>query len=144
LTHVTRLVNSPRLTGAVTLGLDYTGVGRPVADLFRKARRACDLRAIYVHSGEAVTWEWGMIGVPKRALIAAAQGLLQSERLKIAATLPDTGALITELKGYQVKIDPKTAHDSYAAWRENAHDELVFAVYLACWMGENERRARAV
>ena len=28
----------------------------------------------------------------------------------------------------RVKIDPKTAHDSYAAWRENQHDDLVFAV----------------
>jgi hypothetical protein len=142
-THVTTLVNRARLKGEVTLALDFTGVGRPVFDLFDKARLACDLRGIYVHGGDAVTWDWRTVGVPKRDLIASAQVLLQSERLKIAAILPDTGALITELDNYRVKIDPKTAHDSYAAWRENAHDDLVFAVALACWLGENKRRAFA-
>lgn len=139
--HVTTLVNSPQLKGRVTLVLDYTGVGRPVADLFRRARLSCSLRAIYVHGGDAVTREGGwLIGVPKRDLIASAQVLLQSERLKIAAILPDTAILTTELVNMRVKIDPRTAHDSYAAWRENQHDDLVFAVSLACWMGENQRR----
>ena len=35
-----------------------------------------------------------------------------------------------------MKIDPLTAHDSYGAWREGAHDELVLAVAVACWYGE--------
>jgi hypothetical protein len=45
---------------------------------------------------------------------------------------------------FKVEIDPKTAHDSYTAWRENQHDDLVFAVALACWLGENQLRAYAV
>jgi hypothetical protein len=143
-THVTTVVERARLKGAVTLVLDYTGVGRPVADMFRKARLSCQLRAIYVHSGDAVTWDGWMIGVPKRDLIAAAQVLLQTKRLQIAGAMPDTTALTTELQNYRVKIDPQTAHDSYAAWREGVHDDLVFAVALACWMGENQRRAFAV
>ena len=36
-------------------------------------------------------------------------------------------------------IDPRTTHDSYAAWREQAHDDLVLAVALACWWGEYRR-----
>jgi hypothetical protein len=55
----------------------------------------------------------------------------------------DTATLISELQSYQVKIDPVTAHDSYAAWREGVHDDLVFAVCLASWMGENRRVMRA-
>ena len=38
-----------------------------------------------------------------------------------------------ELLGFRVKIDPTTAHDSYAAWREGAHDDLVLALALAVW-----------
>ena len=31
-----------------------------------------------------------------------------------------------------------TAHDSYGAWREGAHDDLVLAVCLALWIAESE------
>ena len=86
-THVTTLVTRARLKGEVTLVLDYTGVGRPVADMFRKAQLACGLRAIYVHGGDAVTWDGWLIGVPKRDLIASAQVLMQSERLQVLYSL---------------------------------------------------------
>jgi hypothetical protein len=45
---------------------------------------------------------------------------------------------------FKVKIEPKMAHDSYAAWRENQHDDLICAVALAGWLGENQRRAYAL
>jgi hypothetical protein len=109
--------------------------------MFRKARLAGGLRAIYVPSGDGVTWDGWLIGVPKRDLITSAQVLLQDERLKIAATLPDTATLTAELLHMRVRIDSKAAHDSYAAWRENQYDDLVFAVALAYWLGENQRRA---
>ena len=32
-----------------------------------------------------------------------------------------------------MKIDPKTAHDSYEHWREGDHDDLVLAVSMAAW-----------
>jgi len=35
-----------------------------------------------------------------------------------------------------VKIDPRTAHDSYSHWREGDHDDLVLATALACWFRE--------
>ena len=36
-----------------------------------------------------------------------------------------------------MKIDPITAHDSYGAWREGQHDDLVLAVALAVWFAEH-------
>src|SRR5438477_511373 len=66
----------------------------------------------------------------------AVQVLLQSGRLKIAEGLPDTKTLVRELLNFKVKIDPVTAHDSYAAWRENIHDDLVLAVAMALWLAE--------
>ncbi len=46
--------------------------------------------------------------------------------------------LTRELLAFQVKISAETAHDSYGAWREGAHDDLVLAVALALWAGERQ------
>ena len=81
----------------------------------------------------AVSRESGGYRVPKRDLVSAAQVLLQSGRLKIASGLPEAETLKRELLNFRVKIDPKTAHDSYDHWRENEHDDLVLATALACW-----------
>jgi len=39
---------------------------------------------------------------------------------------------------FKIKIDHATSHDSYLAWRENVHDDLVLATSLALWLGERE------
>ena len=63
--------------------------------------------------------------------------LLQSGLLAILKTLVHAPTLLAELKNFRMKIDPATAHDSYAAWREQDHDDLLLAVALALWAGEN-------
>jgi len=61
--------------------------------------------------------------------------LLQNKHLKITpGPLSDTLAM--EMLNFKVKIDPITSHDSYSSWREQDHDDLVLAVALACWAGE--------
>ena len=134
-----------------TLVIDGTGVGRPVSDMFDDA----GLRPIvvHIHGGDRVThdegeqaagrargWIMGASrrwGVPKRDLVGVLQVLLQNKRLKIApGPLSDT--LATEMLNFRVKIDPTTTHDSYSAWREGQHDDLVLATALGCWWGENK------
>ncbi len=61
--------------------------------------------------------------------------LLQSERLKIAKALPEALVLQEGLLNFQVKITD-AANDSYGAWREGSHDDLVLAVAVAAWFGE--------
>jgi len=63
--------------------------------------------------------------------------LFQAGRLKVAAELPAARLLVEELLNFRVKINVKTAHDSYEAWREGVHDDLVLAVALACWYEES-------
>ncbi len=137
--HVKAVLEQAALKGRVTLALDYTGVGRPVADMFRVARIQCSLYTVGIHGGDKVLWDEEdryLVKVPKRDLVASVQVLLQSGRLKIAEALPEAKTLVKELLNFKVKIDPQTAHDSYSAWRENIHDDLVLAVALACWIGE--------
>jgi hypothetical protein len=47
-------------------------------------------------------------------------------------SLPEAVTLTRELESFQVKIT-ESAHDTYGAWREGAHDDLVLAVALALW-----------
>ncbi len=57
--------------------------------------------------------------------------------MKIAAALPEAETLLRELEGFRVRISA-AGHDTYGAWQDGAHDDLVLAVALACWYGEHE------
>lgn len=116
------------------LAVDATGLGAPVVDLFKAERMAVKLQPIQIIGGSEVSRENGVTRVPKRDLVSTIQVYLQSERLKIVPTLPDAETLTRELQNFQVKINDN-AHDSYGAWREGTHDDLVLAVALALWMG---------
>jgi hypothetical protein len=128
------LLDTPPLRGNATLVVDATGVGAPVIDLLRQA----GLRpvAVTITGGDTVSQDANGFRVPKRDLVSALLVLFQSGRLKIAEGIPDAATLVQELLAFRVKIDPQTAHDSYAAWREGAHDDLVLAAALAAWYGE--------
>jgi hypothetical protein len=113
--------------------VDKTGVGAAVLDSFTHARIGAV--AITLHGGSSVNRDPQRVGyrVPKRDLITVTQVLLQNGQLKVAAGLPEAETLKRELLNFRVKIDPRTAHDSYEHWREGDHDDLVLAVSMAAW-----------
>jgi hypothetical protein len=112
--------------------IDKTGVGAPTMDIFTE--RSLRPVGVTIHGGDRVVMEGAMnYRVPKRDLVASVQTLLQNGNLKVAADLPEAATLRRELQNFRVKMDPKTAHDSYSHWREGDHDDLVLAVALACW-----------
>jgi hypothetical protein len=128
---VAGVLRTPALGGAA-LVVDGTGVGRAVVDLFSAAGLAPV--PVTIHGGEQVTAdEQGGFRVPKRDLAGVLQVLLQGGRLRIARGLPAATLLAAELLNFRVKINLKTAHDTYEAWREGDHDDLVLAVALAAW-----------
>jgi hypothetical protein len=134
-----------KLGGEPILCVDATGVGRPVTDMLWQ-RLSAELRgtstvvtpcSITITGGDSVTKNPdGGWRVPKRDLISATLVLLQNGRLKIAEGLELRETLVKELLNFRVKINISTAHDSYEAWREGDHDDLVLSVALACWAGE--------
>jgi hypothetical protein len=113
--------------------VDKTGVGAAVLDSFTHA--GVGTVAITLHGGSSVNRDPQRAGyrVPKRDLVTVTQVLLQNGRLKVAAELPEAETLKKELLNFRVKIDPRTAHDSYEHWRESEHDDLVLAVSMAAW-----------
>jgi hypothetical protein len=135
-----------KLDKELVLAVDTTGVGRPLADMLKRhlekwleKNRQVRLSTawITITGGDSVTKaEGGGLRVPKRDLASAPLVLMQNGQLKIAAEMPLADTLRKELLNFKVKINISTAHDSYEAWREGDHDDLVLSVALACWTGE--------
>jgi len=138
-TKVTEIMRSPALTGQAALVVDQTGVGAPVVDLFRQA--GLDPVGVLIHGGDKASHEGDTWRVPKRDLVGSLQVLFQGGRLKISKKLPLAFVLQNELLNFKVKIDPVTAHDSYSAWREADHDDLVLSVAMAAWWAEQKGSA---
>jgi hypothetical protein len=140
--HVKRMLDSlPIADMPTSLVIDKTGVGAAVVDSFVAA--GMNPIAITIHGGGAVTMENARgkyahrhYRVPKRDLVTTMQVLMQRRRLLIPAAIALGDVLKTELRNFRVKIDPRTAHDSYEHWREGDHDDLVLATAMACWFRE--------
>ena len=94
---------------------------------------------ITIHGGDAVTREdASSFRVPKRDLVSVVHRYLGERRLKIAAGLPLRSVLEAELGSFRYRLNPLTSHDSYAAWREADHDDLVLAVALGVWWADRD------
>jgi hypothetical protein len=52
--------------------------------------------------------------------------------VRIAAGLKQGPDLVAEMAAMRVKVGCD-GREQYGAWREGTHDDLVFAVALACW-----------
>src|SRR5712692_6940889 len=131
--RVGALLEAPEL-GGVRLVLDRTGVGRPVFDLFQEA--GFKPVGVTLHGGDTVAHDGNQWSVPKRDVVFAAVAVLQQRRLDIARALPEAATLVRELETFRMRVDPVTAHDSYAAWRDKDHDDVLLAVALAIWAAE--------
>lgn len=133
--NMSTLLARPELGKRPMLAIDGTGCGAAVVDMFKQAKLGATLWPVLITGGDAESQEGGVYRVPKRDLVGLVQVGLQASRLNIVPTLTDAPALKTELENFQVKIN-EHAHDSYGAWREGAHDDLVLAVALALWVGD--------
>jgi hypothetical protein len=116
------------------LAVDETGVGRAVVDLFRQAQLEARLHPVWITGGHATSAADGTWHVPKKELVSTLQALLQSDRLRIAS-LPERELLVQELLAFRVKVTAGGT-ETFEAWREKDHDDLVLAVALAAWLAE--------
>jgi len=132
---VVRIFGREPMSGS-TLAIDQTGVGRPVVDMFRAAKPQAKLSPINITGGHAAHKnDDGGHNVPKKSLVSTLQVLLQAGRIEVAAALPDRPVLVKELQNFRVKITA-AANETFEAWREGDHDDLVLAVAIAAWEAE--------
>ena len=133
---VARMLQLPPLKDETPrLAVDETGVGSPVVDLFRQAELNATLHPVHITGGSTINHDRGVEYVPKRDLVSVVQVALQTDKLKVASALPEAQTLVRELQDFQVKITD-AANDTYGAWREGTHDDLVLAVALALYVGK--------
>jgi hypothetical protein len=133
--RVKELMGTSPLAGQAVLVIDFTGVGRPVGDMLKRA--GLSFVPVSIHGGDKVSHDADGYKVPKRDLVGSLQVLFQSKRLLVAEDLPEAAALVRELLAFRAKINVATGHDSYEAWREGDHDDLVLATALAVWYAES-------
>jgi hypothetical protein len=133
------------------LGVDYTGVGRPVVDQLRSAQVTAHIRPILITGGDKVTHDpnTNEFHVPKRELVGTLIALMQSELVAIPDFKVDDHSsperkemwrmkerLRKELKDFKTKLSRRSANEQFGAWADGQHDDLVLALMLAVWLGE--------
>jgi hypothetical protein len=134
--HVANLLGREPLTDA-TLVIDFTGVGRPVFDMFDRA--GLRPHGVLITAGNEVSQQSARIfHVPKQHLISQLEARLHSGELKIAANIADAGALAEELKDFARKVS-ESGRVTFNA-RSGAHDDLVLAVAIALFTALNRTR----
>ncbi len=116
--------------------VDRTGVGRPVVDLMRAAKLKI-IPITITGSGKVSGGAFGGYNVPKKELVSNLVIAFQADRLKIARALPEAPVLVEELQNFKLKITT-AGNDTYEAWRESDHDDLVLAAAMAAWYGEKK------
>jgi len=134
--RIAALMDTPPFRGRAVVVVDRTGVGRPVLDELREAGLAPV--GITLTGGDAVSRDGGDFRVPKRDVVSALQVLMMQGRLRIPRLMPHAAALVAELENFRLTINLATGHDSYEAWREHEHDDLVLAACLAAWYWRHE------
>jgi hypothetical protein len=129
-----QLVRRPPLRWPV-LVVDQTGVGQAVVDVLARRPLAAALERVVITGGRQTTRvATGAWHVPKGQLVACLRALLASGRLKVAA-LPERAQLVRELSAFRARIT-EAAQETFAAAREQDHDDLLLAVALVAWWGE--------
>ena len=125
--HVRGLLE--RLPRGTELVIDFTGVGRPVFDMFENS--GIDPIGVLISGGAKESGDGRIFTVPKLTLISWVQALLHQERLKIHRALPEAKALVKELEDFRVDFTA-AGHMTFNA-RSGTHDDLLLALAIAAW-----------
>jgi hypothetical protein len=125
------------------IAVDQTGVGRAVVDMFRATAVGARIVPVTITAGQHAVQEDGCWRVPKKELVGVLQALMQQRRIKVTCQVPDADVLKKELQNFRVKVTA-AANETFGAWREGQHDDLVLALALACWLGERRPVAAVI
>src|SRR5215472_8610882 len=125
--HVGRLLT--KLPGHPELAIDFTGVGRPMFDMFVSCGIAPT--GVLITGGTAETRDGPTCSVPKLTLVSRLQALLHEGRLKILRELDEAETLIRELQDFRIEFTT-AGHLTFNA-RCGKHDDLVLALAIAVW-----------
>ena len=87
--------------------IDFTGVGRPVFDIFKE--QGIRAKGVNITAGMQVSREPHGWNVAKQILVSTVQAELHVGRLQIDRNLKEASILTRELQDFQVSITPRAA-----------------------------------
>ena len=125
--HVGRLLT--QLPGHPELVIDFTGVGRPVFDMFRYS--GISPIGVLITGGLTEVQNGLICSVPKLNLVSRLQALLHEARLKILRELDEPETLVRELQDFRMDYTA-AGHLTFNA-RSGKHDDFVLALAIATW-----------
>ncbi len=127
------IIDNPKYINDMHLVIDKTGVGVAVMDMMYLYNLAPI--GISITNGNSTNSNKTGYNVPKRELVTSLIAAWQSGRFKMPRPdrLPIIETFVEELQGFKMKIDQTTGHDSYEAWLDKIHDDLVLAVAIIVW-----------
>src|SRR6516225_1861776 len=128
--HVDRLLT--KLPGHPELAIDFTGVGRPVFDMFVDS--GIYPIGVVITGGTTETRDGRICSVPKLNLVSRLQALLHEARLKIQRELDEAETLVRELLDFRMEYTA-AGHMTFNA-RSGKHDDLVLALAIAVWRAQ--------
>lgn len=133
--RATERLSNPMVRGS-RVGVDYTGVGRPVYDLLLEAKPPVILYPMLTTGGHAITFDPKKreYHVPKVEQVTLLQLLLQADLIGWHESLPTAAKFADQLAKYRVKLT-KAKNEVFGA-ASGTNDDLVSAVMTACWLGE--------
>ena len=129
--HVVGVVHEllSRCPTGTELVIDGTGIGKPVADMFKW--RGLVPWCVTSTAGTAQTIDQGTrtANVPKLQLISRIQSLLFEQRLRVQADLPEAAAFLGELRDFRVEYSA-SGNMTFNA-RHGRHDDMISAAAVA-------------
>ena len=138
--QVMAFINKKPLKENTSIAVDVAGFGKTLVDTFAKTKLQYVM--VSVTEADAVISEEVNHRVSKKELISNLQFLFISERLRVKQDLPLSNIFIKELLGYRLK-NTSQDHENQRVSKERNHDDLVFALALACWYGQEVGRKEA-
>ena len=130
-----RVTGLPKMPREPQLVVDATGVGRPVLDLMRRA--GLDPFGVTITGGGGETVEKRDARVAKRLLANTIAVALDTGRLTFPAPGDHRDTLRRELSAFRVTVNANQ-NETFEAWREKDHDDLVLGCALAVWWGNRQ------
>src|SRR5215470_4728562 len=131
--HVVTIVHQllRRCPEDTDLVIDGTGIGKPVADMFKF--RGVVPWCVTATAGIEQTIDAAKrtAHVPKLMLISRLQSLLFEQRLKVSDKLDEARAFLDELRDFRVEFTA-SGHLTYNA-RAGRHDDMISAAAVAAW-----------
>jgi hypothetical protein len=118
--------------------LDATGVGVAVRDMF--AAKGVRLKAVTITAGEAYSRAGSTINIGKARLIGSFLGAFDAGKVRVNPNMPIWPALEREMLSFRAEMNAQGRAKFEA--EQGEHDDMLFALAMAVWYGEEVLRGK--